>query len=167
MELIKEIYLENDVECNKYKIRKAARSVALNSSSKIPLLYVSKNEYHKLPGGGIEENEDIEAALKREMLEEVGANIEILKEIGVIIEYKNSSETLQISYCYYSKIVGELCNTDFTEKEKNDGFVLKWVTIDEAIELITNDKPLDYMGGFIRKRDLEFLNYFKKFIFKD
>jgi len=167
MELIKEIYLENDDECSKYKIRKAARSVALNNDNKIPLLYVSKNEYHKLPGGGIEENEDIETALKREMLEEVGANIEILKEIGVIIEYKNKSEVIQISYCYYSKIVGELCNTDFTEKEKSDGFILKWVTIDEAIELLENDKPIDYMGGFIRKRDLEFLNYFKNFIFKD
>lgn len=34
---------------------------------------------------------------------------------------------------------------------------------DEAIELLKADKPIDYEGQFIIRRDLEFLQYFKKF----
>ncbi len=163
MELIKEIYFENDVKCNNYKIRKAARSIAFNTDGKIPLLNVSKNNYHKLAGGGIEEGEDIIKALEREMLEEVGANIGELEEIGVIIEYRNKFELLQFSYYYKSKVIGKLTETAFTEKEKNNGFILEWKTLDEAIELLKNDKPIDYEGQFIVKRDLKFLEYFKKF----
>ena len=161
MELIKEIYLKEDVECEKYRIRKAARSIAFNNENKVPLLYVSKEKYHKLPGGGIEEQEDIETALYREMLEEVGANIEVTKEVGAIIEYRNKFGLLQISYCYESKIIGDLQNTSFTHDEIENGFKLKWVNFDEAIELIRNDKPISYEGEFIQKRDYEFLMYYK------
>jgi hypothetical protein len=35
------------------------------------------------------------------------------------------------------------------------------VTIDEAIELVTKDKPSDYQGNFIQKRDLAVLNFYK------
>lgn len=95
MNLIKEIYLDNDVDCEKYRIRKASRSIAFNDKNEIALLYVSKKGYHKLPGGGIEKGEDIIKALKREMLEEVGANIEVIDEIGTIIEYRNEFELLE------------------------------------------------------------------------
>lgn len=162
MELIKEIYLENDVKCTNYRIRKAARSIAFNEDGKIPLLNVSKKNYHKLAGGGIEEGEDVITALKREMLEEVGANIGELEEIGAIVEWRNKSELLQFSYFYKSKVIGELVNTAFTEKEKNNGFILEWKTLDEAIALLQSDKPIDYEGQFIVKRDLAFLQYFKK-----
>lgn len=96
------------------------------------------------------------------MLEEVGANIGDLEEIGVIIEYRNKFELLQFSYYYKSKVIGKLTETTFTEKEKNNGFVLEWKTLEEAIELLQTDKPIDYEGQFIIKRDLEFLQYFKK-----
>ena len=161
MELIKEIYLENDVKCTNYQIRKAARSIAFNKDGKIPLLNVSKKNYHKLAGGGIEEGEDIMIALKREMLEEVGANIGDLEEIGVIVEYRNKAELLQFSYYYKSKVIGELVETAYTEEEKNNGFMLEWKTLEEAITLLENDKPIDYEGQFIVKRDLGFLQYFK------
>lgn len=161
MELIKEIYLKNDVKCTSYKIRKAVRSIAFNEDGKIPLLNVSKKNYHKLAGGGMEEGEDVITALKREMLEEVGANIEDLKEIGVIVEYRNKAKLLQFSYYYKSKIMGELVETAYTEEEKNNGFMLEWKTLEEAITLLENDKPIDYEGQFIVKGDLEFLQYFK------
>ena len=89
MELIKEIpenIEKNDIT---YEVRKATRTVLLNDSNEIALLYVAKDNYHKLPGGGIEEGESIFTALKREVKEEVGANIDILDDIGVIIEYRD------------------------------------------------------------------------------
>jgi 8-oxo-dGTP diphosphatase len=157
MKLIKELSLEHDVKCEKYRIRKASRSICFNKDNKIALLHVSRHGYHKLPGGGIEEGEDIYEALRREMLEEAGVEIEITGEIGIIIEYRNEFGVLQISYCYKSKVIGELGVPQYTDKEKEEGFILEWKTIDEAIELLKTDNPDNYEGRFNVKRELEIL----------
>ncbi|MBW9150390.1 NUDIX domain-containing protein [Clostridium sp. CM028] len=162
MELIKEIY-EKDIGYNyedigiSYKLRKASRSIVLNDSRKIALLYVSKNNYHKLPGGGIEAGEDRNIALNREVKEEAGVNIDILGEVGTIIEYKNMRKLLQISYCFYSKVKGCIKQPSFTDEEIDNGFQLKWVALDEAILILENDTPDNYIGKFIQIRDLLFL----------
>ena len=162
MELIKEIY-EKDIGyyCDNaevvYKIRKASRSIVINDLGEIALLYVSKNNYHKLPGGGIEAGEDTIVALNREVMEEVGVEIDVLGEVGIILEYKNRDELLQISYCYYSKVKGDIKETSFTDEEINNGFKLKWIAFDETISILENDTPNNYIGKFIQKRDLLFL----------
>ena len=45
----------------------------------------------------------------------------------------------------------------FTEREITNGFEILWVTVDEAISLIENDKPDDYEGSIIVQRDLVLL----------
>ena len=147
-----------------YNLRKASRSIVFNKNNQIALLYVSKHNYHKLPGGGIENLENIKEALEREVLEEVGVNVLIGDDIGAIIEYRDEFKQLQISYCFFSKVVGEINAPSFTESELLNGFQLKWVTLDEAISLLSSDAPDDYMGKFIKRRDLAFLNRAKELI---
>lgn len=162
MKLIREIN-EKDItnkenyEEISYKIRKASRAVVFNEENKIAILNVSNDNYHKLPGGGIERDEDIITALRRELIEEVGAEVDVLNELGMIIEYRDNFKQLQISYCYLCKVVGEYQETSFTEEEKDNGFILEWVSLNEAISILEKDNPEKYMGKFIRKRDLEFL----------
>lgn len=94
MELLRELS-ERDIgyppsgKADAYRLRKAARAVIQNTQDEIALLYVSKHRYHKLPGGGLEPGEEMTEALKREVLEEVGAEIEITSEIGLIIEFRD------------------------------------------------------------------------------
>lgn len=162
MKLIREI-TEKDItnketyEEISYKIRKASRAVVFNEENKIAILNVSNDNYHKLPGGGIERDEDIITALRRELIEEVGVEVDVLDELGMIIEYRDNFKQLQISYCYLCKVVGEYQETSFTEEEKNNGFILEWVSLNEAISILEKDNPEKYMGKFIRERDLEFL----------
>ncbi|MDE6681306.1 MAG: NUDIX hydrolase, partial [Muribaculaceae bacterium] len=40
-------------------------------------------------GGGVEPNENLEQAIKRELKEELGAEVEILCKIGVVSDYYN------------------------------------------------------------------------------
>ncbi|MEW9097137.1 MAG: NUDIX domain-containing protein [Clostridiaceae bacterium] len=169
MNLLKEIYekhigISEKTEDVNYKIRKAARTISFDESGKIAILYVSKDNYNKLPGGGIEKEENIIEALKREVSEEVGTDIEVLGEVGTIIEYRDEFKQLQIFYCYYSKVKGEIGKPNYTEEEINSGFKLKWMSIEDAINFLEKDEPDNYMGKFIKERDKTFL---KEFIDKE
>jgi 8-oxo-dGTP pyrophosphatase MutT (NUDIX family) len=168
MKLLKKIYqkdlgLDDVVMSEDFKEREAVRAVAFSAENKIALLFVSKNNYHKLPGGGVDAGEDFMSALKREMMEEVGAQIEVIGELGKIIEYKNDSQTIQTSYCYLAKVIDKMSKPNFTELEVFGGFELKWVSLTEAVDLLKNDKPNNYIGKFIQARDLVFLTEAQKF----
>ena len=163
MELISEITekvlgIESEhAEKVRYDLRKAARIILFNVEGKIAVLHVKNSNYHKLPGGGVELGEDIETALKREVIEEVGANASIAGEIGITIEYRDQQHLLQLSYCYYGFVEGEIFLPSFTEKEKDDGFSLLWMNPQTAIEALKNDKPSNYSGRFIHYRDMSIL----------
>lgn len=87
--------------------RSAARAVVFDDENKIAILNVSRHGYHKLPGGGVEDGEDIAKALEREMKEEIGSQISVVSEIGEIVEYKDKENLRQQSFCWLAKLVGE------------------------------------------------------------
>ena len=146
-----------------FRKREAARAVVSDNAGKIALLRVGLYDYHKLPGGGIDEGEDIPTALERELLEEIGCKAEVTGEVGEIIEYRNQFELEQISYCFVATQIGEQGEPDFTEKELREQFSIVWTdNIDSAIALLEQDKPTNYEGKFIQKRDLALLKAAKE-----
>ena len=170
MKLLKELKDENFSDNgSNVKLREASRAVLFDKDGLVPILFVSKNNYHKLPGGGIDEDETKEEALVREVLEEVGSEIKIESEIGKIIEYRSKnnfnwgSDQKQISYCYLGKILSK-GKPKFTEAELIEEFELIWLTLEKAIETFENDHPNNFEGKFIRDRDLIFLKVAQKMI---
>jgi 8-oxo-dGTP diphosphatase len=147
---------------SKFSVREAARAVLLDDKGLVPILFVSKHNYHKIPGGGIDEGEDKMRALEREAREEVGCEIEITGEVGKIIEYRSKdnfkcrADLKQTSFCYIGKVVSK-GSPAFTKKEIRGGFKLVWLPLEEAIARIESDRPNNYEGSFIQKRDLRFL----------
>jgi 8-oxo-dGTP pyrophosphatase MutT (NUDIX family) len=140
----------------KYRIRKAARAV-LFDKNKIALLFASKYKYHKLPGGGVEKKESIKKALAREIMEETGCTAKVKGEVGKIIEYRDNFKLKQFSYCYIAEVTKKKSKPKFTEDEKAEGFKIRWVSLDNAIKIIENDKPKIYERKFMITRDLIFL----------
>ncbi|MBS3073697.1 NUDIX domain-containing protein [Candidatus Pacearchaeota archaeon] len=157
MELLKEIKdkeFPNDESILKF--REASRAILFDENNLIPLLFVAKYNYHKLPGGGIDDGEDKVEALIREVKEEVGSEIEIIGEVGQIIEFRSKFNLKQISYCYLGKVISK-GTPNYTEEELEQGFKILWLSLSDAVSKIENDKPENYEGSFIQKRDLEFL----------
>lgn len=141
----------------KPQTRKTARAVLFDADSKIAILFVSKLNYHKLPGGGTEAGEDEITALRRECREEVGCEIEVIGELGIITEFKKRWNLHQESSCYLARVVGGKGTPHFQADEITDGFELKWMDLQEALDQIASEKPDDYEGKFIVKRDSRYL----------
>ena len=136
------------------KTREASRAVLFDEHDLVPLLFVSKHDYHKLPGGGLHKGEDRSQALIRECLEEIGCDIQVTGEVGKIIEFRSRWNFKQTSYCYIGNVLLK-GRARFTEKEQ--GFKIVWTSLREAISKLTYDRPKDYHGSCVKKRDLMFL----------
>jgi ADP-ribose pyrophosphatase YjhB (NUDIX family) len=149
----------------KYKLRHDARAVILRKDNKILIISSpkSKNYHHKLPGGGVEESENIEQALQREIKEEVGGKIEIVKEIGEIIQMREKYQLKQISHCFLTRLIGKLGKANLTEDEKKAGYTFEWYSIEEAIQLFC-DSPEEEDAKLVQSRDYHFLMRAKQII---
>lgn len=169
MKLLKELsdkdVVGKDIDfIGEWRFRKAVRALVFDGD-KIAILNSRTFNFHKLPGGGVEEDEDILLALEREIDEEVGVDIEVGKEVGIVLEHRNEYGLNHESHCYLAKIKGESRDQKLTEWETDYyDLELKWVTIDEAIELLESDYTDNYSGKFILKRDLVFLKEAKKLV---
>ena len=154
-----------NVDPKDFSTREASRAIVLDKTGRVFLLKINRDHYHKLPGGGIEEGEDIKTALARELLEEIGCTAEVATEIGEIVEYRNQEQLKQISFCFIAKQFGEQLPPSFEQGEIDEGSEILLVeSIDDAIRLLENDTPDDYTGKFIRIRDLHFLRSAKQIL---
>lgn len=147
--------------------RRAARAVLLDENGQVYLLYVGKYDFYKLPGGGVDEGEEIIEALERELLEEVGCRAKIIDELGTVIEYRTQKNGLfrHTSFCYLAEQMGEQVESSLEKEELEDGMVqVKAKDIDEAIQKISKSIPKNIEGAHIQKRDLAFLRSAKKYL---
>lgn len=84
-------------------------------------------------GGGVEPGEDLNEAIRRELQEELGAEVEILAEIGVVSDYYNLIHRHNINH-YFLCRVKSFGNKHLTEDEM-DRFHLSTLKLsyDEAM----------------------------------
>lgn len=148
-------------DVSQFKVRTAARGVLVREDT-IALINITKNNYHKLPGGGIEPGETPKEGFVREIKEETGADCEILDEAGITIEYRNEHKLLQISYVFFAKVAGVPGEVKFEQAEIDEGATLEWIPKNEIQNILNNDDPnSEYEDKFIHKRDLAILEYYK------
>lgn len=68
--------------------RYASRGVLVDDKLHVAMMYMSKINLYKLPGGGIDQGEEIRDAFLREIKEETGYEAEIIYELGYVEEHK-------------------------------------------------------------------------------
>ena len=150
-----------------FRFRKSARAVLFNDKDEVCLQLVGKYNYYKLPGGGVEVGETEEEALKREIVEEVGCDITLEKELGITIEFRNQLDLLHISYGYMTRVQGETREPAYEQGEIDEGYQSVWVPLEEALRLIQTKGPdAPYEAPFILEREYAFLSEAKNLLDK-
>lgn len=122
-----------------------------------------KGTFIETSGGGVEAGEDLTTALKRELKEELGANVDILCKIGVVSDYYNLIHRHNINNYFLCKI-NSFGKKHLTQAEIDDFHLstLK-LTYDEAVDAYekqTNAK----LGQLITNRELQILKQAEKLI---
>ncbi|WP_026690209.1 NUDIX hydrolase [Alteribacter aurantiacus] len=114
-----------------YKRRPAAYGIIFNESKdKLAVLHTSDLKYF-LPGGGIEENENDQDCLKREMIEELGITVKVGACVGHAERYFYS--TSEFVY-YLSEGHFYLCEVgEKVAEPSEEDHNLAWLSPDEAI----------------------------------
>lgn len=146
--------------------RTAVRAVVFRNSEML-LVHSLTNGDYKFPGGGEEEGEDHEDALRRELMEECGLTLKSVRGlIGTITEYdrarEDSKDFFKMDSFYYECTVQDtgfgVQTLDKYETELR--FSPRWVTIEEAIA--KNEEIMRSGKVFPRwtKRDTLFLKYY-------
>ncbi|MBT2292702.1 NUDIX domain-containing protein [Paenibacillus albidus] len=135
--------------------RYASRGVLVDDKMHIAMMYMSKINLYKFPGGGIDEGEEIRDAFLREIKEETGYEAEIICELGYVEEHKNKNNFMQHSYCFVAKVHSRVSNSMLTESEVELGMIVEWMTFEKALEALNSSEIIcdDYSTQFMIVRE--------------
>jgi 8-oxo-dGTP pyrophosphatase MutT (NUDIX family) len=139
----------------------AVSLILRNSSDHIAIIFASKGQYYKLPGGGIEGSEGHIPAAEREALEETGCKVSVDKKcVATTEEWR--FDLHQISYCYEARVVEDTGKLELTEEEVEEGLKHEWSDIGEALGKLRAAQPNSEFGRYIQERDVFFLEQIAK-----
>lgn len=133
----------NSIDNPKLYKRTAARAIVLKDED-ILLIYTKRYNDYSIPGGGVDDREDIKTGLLRELSEETGATrVKVMKEYGCYEEYRptyyDGYDFMHMkSYFYICDADKELGDASPESYEVANGSVPVWINIREAISYNQN-----------------------------
>jgi 8-oxo-dGTP pyrophosphatase MutT (NUDIX family) len=139
MRLLFEMDEKNYDKCTHSFVRNSARSIIINGK-KVAMIYSTKYDYYKFPGGGIEDHENPVDAMIRETREESGLVVlpDTIKEYGYVhrIQRSDQDETecfIQDNYYYLCERADESVPQELDDYEAEETYTLEYVEPDVAI----------------------------------
>jgi 8-oxo-dGTP pyrophosphatase MutT (NUDIX family) len=142
-----------------YKDRQAVRAIVFDAG-KVALIHVSAHGYYMLPGGGVDKDEDMVAALQRELQEEMGVQANPGNQVGTIAVYFDRWKQKQTDHCFtaYASGSSEVGLPQPTQFEATEGHEVVWTdSVEAALQLIQSTSPANRDGKLIQARDSTFL----------
>lgn len=145
--------------------RNAVRAIIFRDSQ---LLMIANNKGDiKFPGGGLEQSENPEDGLKREVAEESGYQVDEVKDlVGVVIERRqdqfDENQFFEMKSSYYlCTITGVLKEQSLDDYESDMEFKARWIEIDEAIRINNEAVKKEDINPWVQ-RELYVLNRLKE-----
>ncbi len=134
--------------------RLTARAIVKNADGLFAVMYAEKFGLYSLPGGGIEDGEDVLTALHREILEETGCSCDSIQELGMVTENRASQDYTQISYYYVVTTVHNPKAIQLTDAEAASNTNLQWHTFDDMVRLISEPEHTTVQRKYLQARDV-------------
>lgn len=147
---------------SKAKPRVTARAVVRRTDGLFAVMHIGKYDMYMLPGGGVDEGEDIEAGLRREIAEETGCLCREIMLLGVVTENRAHADYTQMSYYFAVTTEGNGEKNHLTAEEISIGTSLQWHTMDEMLHLIGDPVHEVYQRRFLQARDMAALHEYMK-----
>lgn len=118
--------------------RSIARAIVIDDDGYFYFMHVERDDDFgratliETAGGGVEPGEDLTTAIKRELSEELGAQVEIITEIGVVSDHYNLIHRHNINNYFLCRVVS-FGEKHMTEEEINEFHLSTWkLTFHEA-----------------------------------
>ena len=122
--------------------RPSVRGIVIKDG-KIAMMHSLKYDYYKLPGGGIEEGEELEDTLIREVREESGLVVkkDTIREFGYVrrIEKGKIEDIfIQENFYFLCDVEESVQTQELDDYEEEELFTLEYVTPEHAISVNEN-----------------------------
>lgn len=164
------IYNEHNIEKNKInETITRVKVLLINSKNEITVAF-SDNIYHFV-GGHVEENETLNEALVREVLEETGIILEnknfkpYFKITEIYKDYPKKNKPNCYEYYYYvinTNEIPNIKNTNYTEEERQGQFELKKIHINDIENVLKETLSWSDRNKRIAKTMLEAIKVYKE-----
>ena len=158
-----------DYDENWKRSQRATVRAIIQFDDKLAMVHNEKYDYYAFPGGGIEEGEDFQQALIREVKEEVGLTVipESIEEFGSALRLNNShkfEKTIfeQENFYYTCKVYNTIGEQMLSESEAEEGFSLVFVSPEEALRKNRYDDHKEENGGIWIERESRILEIYIK-----
>lgn len=131
-------------EPSDYKSRLTVKAVVLDGNGSVLLFD------NALLGGGVEEGESLEEAIKRECLEEAGILVDSLEPLGIVIQYRDALKKKYEVHGFSARFIEKISEPTTTQESemKRSTSWLAWSEAEdtlkkniEEIERVGNQNP--------------------------
>ena len=149
--------------------RKIVRAIVFDEEKKFYFVRIHRDDSFgkatliETSGGGVEKGENLEEAIKRELKEELGAEVEILREIGIVSDYYNHVHRHNINHYFLCKVrsFGEKNLMPYEIRDFHmESLMLSYEEAIEEYKKCSNTK----LGRLIAQREVPVLEEVKKML---
>ena len=147
-------------------IRYTARALAENQEGRFGFLHIVGEDFFggrdhlESCGGGMEEGESLFDTIKREVMEELGLEVQSCEYVGTIIDSYNLIKRITVSSFFHCLVDSSaLQETHRTEEEQILIKEIVWLTPEEAMDWLEN-RAEHKVDKLVQRRDAMALRYY-------